>query len=147
MSKQVQIYELEGTNLLYVVTDANSDATYYNKSNLTVEAVNGYVVIANEGVVFFRELPRDFVNPLESSVVDLVEIIQGYINNIIPENQEELNVLGNLLISQNQTNELLDAIKLQHTTSKEMLRELKINNLHLTVITGNGFTDGDINDK
>jgi|GEM_PF-6383427 len=126
MSKQVQIYELEGTNLLYVVTDANSDATYYNKSNLTVEAVNGYVVIANEGAVFFKELPRDFVNPVESSVVDLVEIIQGYINNIIPENKEEVDALKDLIEGQTLTREVLRSILRQTEVNQNIVEQLII---------------------
>ena len=111
MNKQVQVYELEGTNLLYVVTDLNSDATYYSKTNLTVEAVNGYVVIYNSGAVVLRELPRDFVNPLESSVVDLVEIIQGYINNLLPVVDNTVIALGEIIAQNAERNLLLEEIR------------------------------------
>lgn len=111
--KEVQIYELEGTNLLYVVSDKNLNATYYDKSNLTVEAVDGYFVLYNLGVIVLRELPREFVNPIESSVVDLVEIIEGYIGNIIPSNIAELTALADILSAQEDSNELLEAIDLK----------------------------------
>jgi hypothetical protein len=134
--KEVQIYEVADTNLLYVVTDANSDATYYTKTNLEVEAVDGFVVLRNEGIEVLKELPKHFVSPVESSVVDMVEIIQGYINNVIPANQEEVALLKDLVDGQKIANSLLDLIKLQANRSEEIINELKIMNAHLSMVNG-----------
>jgi len=145
--KEIQIYEVNGTNLLYVVTDSNKDSTYYSKSNLTVEAVENYVVMYNDGVQFFKELPRDFVNPVESSVVDLVEIIQGYINNVIPENQGEIDVLNEILSEQEETNFLLDLIKEQTELNRGIYTQLIITNQYLSDHLGDKYTSEDVEIK
>jgi len=144
--KQIQIYEVENTNLLYIVTDRNQDASYYSKSNLRVEAVDRYVVMWNNDVQFFRELPSDFVTPTESSVVDLVEIIQGFINNILPVSNDELDALKELVGGQIQSHFLLSLIEKSVHFNAEILRELKINNLHNHQITGELFTEDDVKD-
>ncbi len=136
--KEIQIYETEGTNLLYIVTDRNSDAMYYDKRNLTVSAVNGSVEIKNNGVRFFLELPRDFINPIESSVVDLVEIIQGYVNNII-EDEDPLvsrlndiydqqlianSTLNSMLISLNRVVDLNSSLIDEQMVTNKMLKKI-----------------------
>lgn len=126
MGKEIQILEVENTNLLYIITDSNLDATYYSKTNLEVEAVDGFVVIRNEGVQVFRELPRDFVEPVESSVADLVEIIQGYINNIISEPSEELKALEDIIDITKESNNLLHLIERQTEVLNECLYQLKV---------------------
>jgi len=82
--KEIQIYEVSLTDNLFIVTDQNRDAKYYDKNNLTVEADNDYVILRENGVVILRELPSSFVVPRESSTVDLVEILQGYLDNLLP---------------------------------------------------------------
>jgi hypothetical protein len=134
MGKEVQIYEVANTNLLYVITDSNLDATYYSKSNLEVEAINGYVVIRNEGTQVFRELPRDFVEPVESSVADLVEIIQGYINNIISEPSEELKALEDIIDITKESNNLLHLIERQTEVLNECLDQLRVCSKYLKKI-------------
>ena len=126
--KQIQIYEVENTNLLYIVTDRNQDASYYSKSNLKVEAVDQYVVIWNNDVQFFKELPRDFITPLESSVVDLVEIIQGFINNILPVSNDELDALKELIEGNEERNDLLETISEHSRISSAILIQQKITN-------------------
>lgn len=83
--KEIQIYEVSLTDNLFIVTDQNRDARYYDKKTLTVEADNDYVVLKENGTVILRELPTSFVVPKESSTVDLVEILQGYLDNLLPE--------------------------------------------------------------
>jgi hypothetical protein len=134
MGKEIQILEVENTNLLYIITDSNLDATYYSKTNLEVEAENGYVVIKNEGNQVFRELPRDFVNPVESSVADLVEIIQGYINNILPETSEEIKILEDIVDTARDSNRVLHLIERQTEVLGECLDQLYICSKYLKKI-------------
>ncbi len=134
MGKEIQILEVENTNLLYIITDSNLDATYYSKTNLEVEAVDGFVVIRNEGVQVFRELPRDFVEPVESSVADLVEIIQGYINNITSEPSEELKALEDIIDITKESNNLLYLIERQTEVLNECLDQLMVCSKYLKKI-------------
>jgi len=132
--REIQIYEVENTNLLYVVTDRNQDASYYSKSNLRVEAVDNYVVMWNNEVQFFKELPIDFIIPTESSVVDLVEIIQGYISNVLPVSNEELDSLKEIIDGQNVTNGILTVMTYQLRLLKSISSKLDINNYFLKKI-------------
>lgn len=144
MSKQIQIYEVNNTDLLFVITGENSDASYYDKNNLMVGAVNGYVVLYNNNITVLRELPRDFVSPKESSVTDLVEIIQGYINNVTPTNQAELDSLTDIFDAQTEGNELLKEIKNQSKFLEEILIQLKISNTHNQIMSGEEIAESDV---
>jgi len=101
--KEIQIYEVAYTDNLFIVTDQNREANYYDKKNLTVEVDSDYIILRENGVVILRELPSSFIVPRESSAVDLVEILQGYLDNLVPE----LSNSGNVSLK-NSSNEPLD---------------------------------------
>jgi len=133
-TEHIRIFEVNDTNLLRVITNNEKDSTYYSKSNLEVLANNGKLVLKNEGVIVLSAFPYEVLVPVEESVVDLVEIIQGYINNIIPENQEEVNILSDILTSNEERNELLEVIRKQTEVQDEMLEELKLCSKYLRKI-------------
>jgi hypothetical protein len=134
--KEIQVLEVSGTNLLYIVLENNTVSAFYEKKNLEVYVEDGLVVMEHNGIVIFRERARDFIDPKTTSETDMAEIIQGYINNVIPENQEEVDLLKNLVNGQEVANSLLDLIKLQSNRSEEIINELKIMNAHLTLVNG-----------
>jgi hypothetical protein len=69
--------------------------------------------------------PRDVLEPQEESVADLVEIIQGYLNNVIPENQAEIDVLTEILNTNTYRNSVLDLIRQQNNAQNEIIEELQ----------------------
>lgn len=89
MSKDIRIYEVANTDLLYVITDNNKDAVYYDKNTTSVQGIDGKIILTNNGSIILSEFPSSFLIPLENSLVDLIEIIQGYLSNLLP-------VLGDL---------------------------------------------------
>jgi hypothetical protein len=134
MTEDIRIYEVENTNLLQVITNEEKDSTYYSKSNLDVYALNGRMVLLNNDVVILNVFPYEVLVPQEESVVDLVEIIQGYLNNIIPENQEEIDTLKDILATNKERNELLYYIQENTRILKSQIDiQNKTNNL-LTLI-------------
>ena len=136
--KEIQIYEVEGTNLLYIVTERNQEATYYDKKNLTVSALSGSVEIKDSGVRFFLERPRDFINPIESSVVDLVEIIQGYINNVVKEEDPFISKLNDIydqqLIANSTLNAMIVSVNRLVSLNSNLIEEQRITNKYLKKI-------------
>ena len=134
MTEDIRIYEVADTNLLQVITNEEKNSTYYSKSNLSVYALNGKMFLLNNDVVILQVFPYEVLIPREESVVDLVEIIFGYINNVIPDNQEEINVLNSILTSNNERNELLETIRIQTEVQDEMLEELKLCSKYLRKI-------------
>lgn len=125
MIDRARIVEVDGTNLLMVVTNFEKNATYYSKQNLEVFAQEGNLVLQNEGVLVLSLNPRDVLEPQEESVADLVEIIQGYLNNVIPENQAEIDVLTEILNTNNYRNSVLDLIRQQNNAQNEIIEELQ----------------------
>ena len=134
MTENIRIYEVENTNLLQVITNEEKDSTYYSKTNLNVSALNGQMILENEGVVVLSAFPYQVLVPNEESVVDLVEIIEGYINNIIPENQEEIDTLKDILSANEESNRLLEILRKQTEVQDEMLDELKLCSKYLRKI-------------
>lgn len=132
--ENIRIFEVIDTNLLQVITDNEKDSTYYSKSNLEVSAVDGRLTLKNNGTVVLSAFPYQVLVPQEESVVDLVEIIQGYLNNIIPDNQEEVDILKDILSSSDKGNELLDIIRSQTQVQGEMLEQLSLSNKYLRKI-------------
>ena len=124
MTENIRIYEVENTNLLQVITNEEKDSTYYSKANLGVYALNGRMVLLNNDIVILNVFPYEVLVPNEESVVDLVEIIQGYINNIIPENQEEVDTLKEILSANEETNNLLSIIRRQTSLQEAMYEEM-----------------------
>ena len=80
----IRIYEVQNTDLLYIITDDNKDAVYYDKNLLSVQGIDGRLVLTSNGGVILSAFPYDFLTPKESSLDDLVEIIQGYLLNLVP---------------------------------------------------------------
>jgi len=74
------------------------------------------------------------VEPIESSVADLVEIIQGYINNIISEPSEELKALEDIIGLAENNNNILSLISKQTEVLDECLEELKLCSKYLMKI-------------
>ena len=134
MTEDIRIYEVADTNLLQVITNEEKNSTYYSKQNLDVYALNGKIVLLNNDIIILNVFPYEVLVPNEESVVDLVEIIQGYINNIIPENQEEVNILSDILTSNEERNELLGVIRKQTEVQSEILDELKLCSKYLRKI-------------
>jgi len=134
MSDYIRILEVEGTNLLYVIKSRNTNATYYNKENLEVEGRGGNVVLKNEGVEVLNNSPFEFITPKEDSLKDIVEIIQGYINNIIPVVDETVIALEEIIVQNEARNELLEAINVNTFTLRDLLEEQKLTNVWLREI-------------
>ena len=132
--ENIRIFEVADTNLLQVITDNEKDSTYYSKSNLEVSALDERLTLKNNGTVVLSVFPYQVLVPKEESVVDLVEIIQGYLNNIIPDNQEEVDILKDILSSSDKGNELLDIIRSQTQVQGEMLEQLSLSNKYLRKI-------------
>ena len=132
--ENIRIFEVADTNLLQVITDNEKDSTYYSKSNLEVSALDERLTLKNNGTVVLSVFPYQVLVPKEESVVDLVEIIQGYLNNIIPDNQEEVDILKDILSSSDKGNELWDIIRSQTQVQGEMLEQLSLSNKYLRKI-------------
>jgi hypothetical protein len=119
------IVEVADTNLLQITSDQNRDATWYTKTNMTVRSENDLVIITNNGATIISEPTENFKNPYYPGSVDLAEVIQGYLLNLIPENQEEVNTLKSILSVTEDNNELLEIIRNQTEVQDEMLVELQ----------------------
>lgn len=134
MTENIRILEVENTNLLQVITNEEKNSTYYSKSNLSVSALDGRMVLKNNNITILNVFPYEVLTPQEESVVDLVEIIEGYINNIIPDNQEEVDTLKEILATNEERNELLEQIKLLTSFNAGILDELRTQTKLLTKI-------------
>jgi hypothetical protein len=133
-TENIRILEVAETNLIQIISDNESDATYYSKSNLEVSALDGKLVIKNEGVVVLSAFPYEILEPKEESVVDLAEIIQSYINNILSEVDEEVEALKELIDGQKNIYNLLEQLHIQSKTLSNIKDLIKVTNKILTKI-------------
>lgn len=126
----------------------------FNTSTKTILVLNGTVIShENLGIIVNATTNETLYNPF----------CEGFGGNILPGGKElvldrniptTMNDGDNLIIMIQDNLDYIGTHKnekrVQETNSnllKEILRELKINNLHLTTITGSSFTDGDINNN
>jgi hypothetical protein len=93
VSRNIRIYEVQNTDLLFIITDNNKSAEYYDKKNMTVKGVDGRIVLTNNGAVILSAFPYDFLLPLENSLVDLAEIIQRYLDTLLPTPPSEIQLV------------------------------------------------------
>lgn len=68
-----------GTKLL-VATD-NSSAIFYLKSEVEWVAVNGDIILLNNGTSVLREKTGNFIEPKEDSVIDLIILLNTLTNS------------------------------------------------------------------
>jgi hypothetical protein len=124
--ENIRILEVDDTNLLRVITNNEKDSTYYSKTNLKVSALNGKMVLNNEGVDVLSAFPYQVLEPKEESVVDLVDIIQGYIDNIIISPNETDELLKEILTVNEEANNILSSINNSNQLLYAIKKELKI---------------------
>lgn len=138
----IRIYEIASSDTLEIISDQNSDKTFYDKKEMTVYGDDNYVVITNAGSVIIRALTEDFKVPYYPAVTDLVNEIQSYLDNLQPTPA----VAGDGLITKiDETNSKDVYIGKANVQTTGADPEWQIMNLVITgKITETFFADGDI---